>query len=541
MAELNLECQCGYNADNEQQLNIHNQTCSNIVNQNSNNIDTSNNVEVDKTFSCRYCNKTLSTKFNCDRHMKKCKKIVNVNLDNLQNNNELIEHAEKCFKEMEADLLLLKGFITIYKSYNTNERQSFQSNIFYKTCIELIKRYQSFNNINNNTSIIPIPTAPVTNEDNNIIDNRNTNDINNNNNQLAINSNNNNTTNNVTNNFNNTTNNNITVIYPFGFENIYFLTDYQMVDILTSRNCLIEAINKIYSHVENKNFMKRNMKREQMTIIDESLDIKVMNDNVFKRKVIGNIFESLKRMFYHCKDKLKIEHQIMLWQNLRILDETIRDNMLMKREENMCAEIQSTMDTIMNIIAADNERPESRDCFLEIKNSMSNQAYKRLFNDKLNVIVQKIKEFSQDYKNREINLDFLRTNIWTSNLDTDQLLSLENPRNNILRNELELTPRYAFFRDMEIRENEYLGRDGHNTTGNIDNVCNIREKVAEDEFNKYNDKFDMEPKERKTLERKIKNEPKYKARDKMPTSRKTIMKNINANTHPHSNIPSITN
>jgi hypothetical protein len=268
------------------------------------------------------------------------------------------------------------------------------------------------------------------------------------------------------------------------------------------------------------------MKREQMTIIDESLDIKVMKDDAFKRKIIINTFDALRRMFYHCKDKLKIEHQIMLWQNLRILDETIRDNMLMKKEENMCSEIQGTMDTIMNIIAADNERPDSRDSFLEIKNSMSNQEYKRLFNDKLNVIVKKIKEFSQDYDNREINLDFIKTTIWTSNLETNQLLSLDHPRNNILQTNIENTPRYAFFRDMEIRENEYLAYDGNNTTGNIDSVCHIREKVAEDEFKKYDDKFDMEPKQRKTIERKIKNEPKYKARDQLPSNKKVILKNI---------------
>jgi hypothetical protein len=510
MSVSNFICSCGFDAKNQKQLTKHQIKCNDINQHN----DPNNKFHI-----CTYCKKILTSKYNCERHMVLCSK---------KNINNGLIHNEK-MQEITKHLNEVKKFITTFESSNDNEKDKIINSNDNKKYIDFIMSYKPDNQPTSNdqrTNNIQIESSQDISQSNNSNSNNttNSNNINFSNNRVTI---------------NNTTNNNITVIYPFGFENIYFLTDYQMVDILTSRNCLIEAINKIYSHVENKNFMKRNMKREQMTIIDESLDIKVMNDNVFKRKVISNIFESLKRMFYHCKDKLKIEHQIMLWQNLRILDETIRDNMLMKREENMCAEIQSTMDTIMNIIAADNERPESRDCFFEIKNSMSNQAYKRLFNDKLNVIVQKIKEFSQDYKNREINLDFLRSNIWTSNLDTDQLLSLENSRNNILRNELELTPRYAFFRDMEIRENEYLGRDGHNTTGNIDNVCNIREQVAEDEFNKYNDKFEMEPKERKTLERKIKTETKYKARDKMPTSRKTIMKNIHANAH--TNIPSITN
>jgi len=55
----------------------------------------------------------------------------------------------------------------------------------------------------------------------------------------------------------------------------------------------------------------------------------------------------------------------------------------------------------------------------------------------------------------------------------------------------------------------------------------MREKIAEQEFEKYDEKFNLKITERKTLERKIKTEPKYKPRDTIGIYRKEIIKNLN--------------
>jgi hypothetical protein len=47
--------------------------------------------------------------------------------------------------------------------------------------------------------------------------------------------------------------------------------------------------------------------------------------------------------------------------------------------------------------------------------------------------------------------------------------------------------------------------------------------------NKYTKKYDLDVKERKTLERKVKTERKYGARDKMIANQKKIIKKIEAN------------
>ena len=274
------------------------------------------------------------------------------------------------------------------------------------------------------------------------------------------------------------------------------------------------------------------MKVENVTVIDKSFDIQVLTDDMFKRQIIKQTFESLKLMFNHCKNKLNIEHQIMLWQNLRLLDETIKENITTKKEENMSIEIRQIMDKITLMIHKENESTLSKEKFAAIKSNMVNEEHKRMFNDKLNYIVAKMRDFKNDYNDRNITLEFLMRNIWTRDLDTDPQLSITHPDNHIKSNDVVTTPRFRFFEEMAKLENEYLATDERNTTGNIDSVCDIREQLAEKEYDTYTKKYDLDVKERKTLERKVKTERKYGVRDKMIANQKKILKKIEAN---HSN------
>lgn len=404
----------------------------------------------------------------------------------------------------------IKSFISLFESSNDYEKILLCKNAQYKKWIDFFLKYNStckdelqFHNqdITNNTTT---------------------------NNTTTNNTNSNNITNNNTNNNNTIINNNtnVAVVYPFGYENIYFMSDIEMIKILTGGNCLIDAMNKIYSNTENKNFMKRNMKVENVTVIDKSCYIKVLKDDIFKRQIIKQTFESLKLMFNHCKNKLKIEHQIMLWQNLRILDESIKENITCKTEENMSIEIRQILDNITSMIYEENECTVSKVKFMEIKNNMVNPEFKRLFDEKLNYIVAKMREFTEDYSNRSIDLEFIMKNIWTKDLANDPKLSMTHPDNHIKAHDVVTTPRFKFFEEMAKLENEYLGTEGINTTGNIDSVCNIREENAANEYNAYTNKYDLDVKERKTLERKVKNSQKYGVRDNMVANKKEIIKTL---------------
>lgn len=544
-----FECPCGFKAKYKSKLDRHQsgkRPCDYIKeiikqgNLGNGNIGEKNNFE----------NLALEKKKN-----KKNKKLEENEIDILEED-EISIIGNKCMRELENDLVFMNLFLTSYNLSNKQDKKKLLENKAYSIYNNIINKYfpkktnNNSNNSNQNENIvlqttesievepinedtnlqIPLPTTTATNNNNNeniataVINNINTNSNNNNN-----------ITNNtqITNNIQNLSlQANIAVVYPFGFENIYFLSDKEMIGILTHRDCLIKAMEKIYSNVENKNFMKRNVNRENMTIIDEKLKIQVLSDNIFKKKIIDNTFDALRRMFYHCKDKLKIEHQIMLWQNLRILEETIEDNIGIKREQNMCVEIREVIETISNLILADNETPGFRDKFSEIKNSIDNDEYKRLFNDKLNFIVAKIKEFNQDFKNKNVSGELIKNQIWTGNLDNDALLSLEHPINDIRGRLLEEIPRYMFIRDMEIRENDYLRDDGRNTIGNINELCKFRDNLAEDEYQKYKNKFHPEITELKTLERKLLTEPKQKVKNQVVAAKRAIMNNFNTLTVP---------
>lgn len=455
--------------------------------------------------------------------INKCKYLkdleANKNLEEVNNeehnkDNEDIEIIAKKMDEWlaktELNTMMIKSFKTIYDNSDPLKKKLLLKNENYKEHLNLL-----MNNDNHQ------PTQEIIGDNNNLVTAENSNvnitTTTNSNNQITI---------------NNNINNNITVVYPFGYENIYFMTDEEMVEILTSNKCLIDAMNKIYSNVENKNFMKRNVKVDQVTVIAASFNINVMTDNAFKRKIIKNTFDALKRMFYHCKDRLKIEHQIMLWQNLRILDESIKENMSLNNEEHMSRELHEIMENIDCIINQENESIQSKEQFCEIKTGLVNEENKRLFNEKLDHIVAKIREFNEDYVNRTIDINFIQNQIWTKNLNLDPELSVKHPANHIIHHDVITTPRFKFIQEMETLENKYLDTDDNNTTGNIDTVCDVREKIASKEFENYKDNFELNLKERKTLERKVKTEKKYKARDKMAANQKTIMKSMKSAEEP---------
>ena len=305
MEETILECNCGFKSNNIHQLTKHKAKCKNINTKKEDTQDSS----IQDSFICIHCKKILASKFSCERHMIICKSRP---IDSGEKYKKMIKEK---FLEFEKNMILIKNYINLLDTSNEKDREILLQSDIYKKPLEFLMVHNlsieqqniATQNITNNTTT---NNTDCNNTTNNTINN-------------------NTTTNNIT---NNTTN--ISVVYPFGYENIYFMTDIEMIKILTGGNCLVDAMNKIYSNAENKNFMKRNMKVENITIIDKSCYIKVLKDDIFKRQIIKQTFESLKLMFNHCKNRLNIEHQIMLWQTLRILDESIKENITTKKEES---------------------------------------------------------------------------------------------------------------------------------------------------------------------------------------------------------------
>jgi hypothetical protein len=104
-----------------------------------------------------------------------------------------------------------------------------------------------------------------------------TNNNNNNNSNIAINS-------------NNITNLNIpNFIYPFGYEDMSYITDDEKLRILTSNRAIIEALKVIYSKPQNCNIYRPNANKDNISFI--SMDVKnIDNENI--QDIISNDDES---------------------------------------------------------------------------------------------------------------------------------------------------------------------------------------------------------------------------------------------------------
>jgi hypothetical protein len=74
------------------------------------------------------------------------------------------------------------------------------------------------------------------------------------------------------NNSNNTTNINMpNFIYPFGFEDMSYITDDEKLRILTCKNPIIECIKVIYSKPQNCNIYRPNSNKDNVKVIELSL------------------------------------------------------------------------------------------------------------------------------------------------------------------------------------------------------------------------------------------------------------------------------
>jgi hypothetical protein len=121
-------CKCGFNAKNQKQLTKHTNRC----------FDSS---DINNESKCNKCKKIFITKYNRDRHYKKCKIILELNDD------QFILGNDSLINEIEKDFLLMKSFQFAYKTANQNEKKIYlQQGLFYENYKNLINKYKNLLN-----------------------------------------------------------------------------------------------------------------------------------------------------------------------------------------------------------------------------------------------------------------------------------------------------------------------------------------------------------------------------------------------------------
>jgi hypothetical protein len=182
-------------------------------------------------YICTICNNIFDKQWKLDRHYRskrKCKKI----------NKEELYNCDICNKNYSTNSNLLRHKKKCITDQTEVERQEINLDNVQNSNLDV----NSNNTTNNNTT------------------NNNTN------------------SNNTINSNNTTTNINVPdFIYPFGYEDISYISDDEKLRILTSTRAIIEALKVIYSKPQNCNIYRPNANKDNISII--SLELKESIDN----------------------------------------------------------------------------------------------------------------------------------------------------------------------------------------------------------------------------------------------------------------------
>ena len=166
--------------------------------------------------------------------------------------------------------------------------EKFEKNKNHIKALELRKIKEQNSKVINNTLNVNNNTNTTNNTTNNTV-NTNTNNIN--------------TTNNTTNNI---TNNNITLkIHPLGNENLDFLKNSDIVNIINRCYMAIpEMIMKIHDRPENNNFFIPNFNKKEIAYLGENNTLEYNNYNEICEQIINKNIERLDSYYYRFEKQL---------------------------------------------------------------------------------------------------------------------------------------------------------------------------------------------------------------------------------------------
>jgi hypothetical protein len=132
--DIKFECICGLNFKNKTQHNKHKTKCNKLKTK-AEGIESS----IPNDFKCIYCNKTLASKFSCERHMIICKSKIS------DSNEKYSKILKEKFLEVEKDMFLLKKFINLFDTSNEKDREILLQNDLYKKQLDFLIKYNSNN------------------------------------------------------------------------------------------------------------------------------------------------------------------------------------------------------------------------------------------------------------------------------------------------------------------------------------------------------------------------------------------------------------
>ena len=285
------------------------------------------------------------------------------------------------------------------------------------------------------------------------------------------------------------------IIYPFGYENIKHLSQNDMMKILSSNDMLMKALVSVYSHSDNQNYHKHNDKSDQMLLFEDNYKIKALKDNEFVVEIMDNTIQAIKRMFFICKNKFSIENQLAIWDNIRYVQNTNKNDMK-KNYKEMPNNTKALVNRIFNLILQEKKNcnyiisektTKKLNNFDEFKAKLeTNVEYKECVMNLFDIVADELDKYRKSLSDITITDEILRK-YWIA---PEANIELDNEANDVTKVKVEDTPRYKYHKKMTKLENKELAKKEH-SLGDINAICNIREERAEKEVETLTDEFDL--------------------------------------------------
>lgn len=441
--------------------------------------------------SCSHCNKKYATKNSLLRHYTVCK---NKNTHETQSNNSEVSDDDDIndISNKEEPLKIINSlFNYINNSNNKKEEKNTQFINALENMLALLKNKttsntlainNSSNTTSNSNSTAFITTGTSTSNSNNNIGTANI------------------TNGNVNNGVINNTYSNMQLIYPFGMENIDFLSNDDKLKILKSPNGLILALKAIYSRLENNNFQKRNLNKDNIIFINSELNLDSTDEIEFRKTLITKTIFLLRRIFFSCKNELTVPHQITVWKNIK----SIEDNSSKKHID----------DEITHFIALKCQNAH-KNHFLKSRKNIDDNIFKQKCLELVQNIINEINKYKDDFGKVSLTDEFIKDESWMRDENDSNDLDLDIPANNVNDRHVEDTPRFRFYNEMEQCELNYFSTKEPDelSVGDIDFICARESKKNVKEYNTLCNKFNPPEIFRSNLKNKLITEPQKRAKD----------------------------
>ena len=297
---------------------------------------------------------------------------------------------------------------------------------------------------------------------------------------------------------NNFINDSIPFVYPFGYENINFLKQEEMLDILKSVKGSEAVVDKIYSHISNQNFINQNQKKFMVTVIDKDNKTKPIvryyKLEDFGVKLYQNSIELLMRLYHKCHTRLSVEHQLIILSNIKHIEEQLMNSV----------QHYDTYDTIITGISNNGMR---RRYFTELKRNLEAEDPEttKKIKDILESQFEELAKYHEDLSKRSLTKEEIHQLVWQPAEDYPEM-DLEYHKNDLRLHRVIETPRYLKRKELEQSETALVQKNG-GLMGDVETIYNLRESRGQDEASILKESYELKPEHLEEINEVFSNKP----------------------------------